>query len=358
MPLLEDLLQKITTLKGSDLHLKQGRMPHIRVDGEMQAFDGFPVLDDSTIKKEFYPLLSEKRREAFEKEGTVEFALERREMGARFRGSFYKERGLAAVTLRLIPTEIPSFSSLNLPESLLKFAEERRGLVLVTGPTGSGKSTTLAAIIDHINEHDAAHIISLEDPIEFIHRSKKSLISQRELGEDFMSFPVALRYALRQDPDVIMVGELRDLDTVRLALQAAETGHLVFSTLHTVDAMQTVSRMIDLFPPHEQGQLRSRLAELLRGVVALRLVRKKEGGMIPACEAMVATSYVRKLIAENKIIEIPKAIEQGSHYGMQSFLQSLLNIYHAGLADVDECKAAASSPDDFLARVRGVITSA
>ncbi|MBI2070273.1 MAG: PilT/PilU family type 4a pilus ATPase [Elusimicrobia bacterium] len=355
MALLDDLLKKIVEKKGSDLHIKSGLSPHVRLDGGIVRLDGFAAMDEAAIKKEIYPLLTERKRETLEKEGTAEFSIERRDLGARFRGSFYLERGLSAVTLRMIPSQIPPFESLRLPPSVLKLAEEHRGLILVTGPTGSGKSTTLAAMIDHVNRNMAEHIVCLEDPIEFVHTSKKSLISQRELSEDFRDFPAALRYALRQDPDMIMIGELRDLETVRLALQAAETGHLVMSTMHTVDAVQTVSRIIDLFPPHEQSQLRVRLAELLRGAIALRLIRKKEGGRLPASEVLVGTAFVRKLIADNKISEIPKAVEQGGHYGMQSFLQSLLEVYNNGWAELDECRAAASNPDDFMTRVRGVV---
>mgnify|MGYP001594541498 CR=1 FL=1 len=267
MSLFDDLIKKLAE-SGSDLHIKAGLAPHLRIDGEVVPADGFQSMDDAAIKKEIYPLLSEKKREMFEREGTVEFSLEKKEYGVRLRGSFYLERGSPAVTLRVIPTTIPSFETLNLPPSVLKLTEEQRGLILVTGPTGSGKSTALAAMVDYANKTFSQHIITLEDPIEFTHASKKSLISQRELGDDFSSFPAALRYCLRQDPDVIMVGELRDLETVRLALQAAETGHLVLTTLHTVDAMQSISRIIDVFPPHEQAQLRLRLAELIKGVIA------------------------------------------------------------------------------------------
>ncbi|MBI4669449.1 MAG: PilT/PilU family type 4a pilus ATPase [Elusimicrobia bacterium] len=354
MSLLDDLLKKVVEKKGSDLHIKTGLAPHVRVDGVIMPIDGQAVLDDAAIKKEIYPILSERKRESLEKEGTAEFSIEKKDLGARFRGSFYLERGFPAVTLRMIPSQIPPFEGLKLSKTVLKLAQELRGMVLVTGPTGSGKSTTLASMIDYVNSETARHIISLEDPIEFVHTSKKSLISQRELGDDYRDFPSALRFALRQDPDVIMIGELRDLETVRLALQAAETGHLVFSTLHTVDSVQTISRMIDLFPPHEQSQLRVRLAELLKGTVAIRLLRKKEGGRFPACEVMVGTAYVRKLIAENKLNEIPKAIEQGGHYGMQSFLQSLLDIYNNGWAEIEECRSAATNQDDFMARVRGI----
>lgn len=353
MPLFDELVKKLSE-GGSDLHIKAGLAPHLRIDGEVVPANGYQPMDEASIKKEIYPLLSERKRETFEREGTVEFSLEKKEFNVRLRGSMYLERGCPAVTLRVIPATIPPFETLNLPPAVLKLMQEQRGLILVTGPTGSGKSTALAAMIDHANQNFSQHIITLEDPIEFTHNSKKSLISQRELGDDFSSFPAALRYCLRQDPDIIMVGELRDLETVRLALQAAETGHLVLTTLHTVDAMQSISRIIDIFPPHEQNQLRLRLAELIKGVVALRLLRKKEGGRIPACELMVGTAFVKKLIADNKVTDIPKAIEQGGHYGMQSFLQSLLDIYNKGWADLEECKLAATNPDDFVTRARGI----
>lgn len=352
--MLDELLKRTVENGGSDLHIKTGQTPHMRIDGYVLAVDGCPPLDEVTIKKEVYALLGDRKREIFEREATVEFSLERKELKARFRGSLYLERNQPALTMRVIPTVIPEFLQLGLPPSVLKLGDEQRGLVLVTGPTGSGKSTTLACLVDYMNKNSSCHLITLEDPIEFVHTSKKSLISQRELGEDFMSFPSALRYALRQDPDVIMVGELRDLDTMRLALHAAETGHLVFSTLHTLNAAQTISRIIDMFPPHEQMQVRLDLADLIRGIAAIRLLRKKGGGRIPACEVMIGTGLIRKLIAENKLSDINKAIEQGSHYGMQSFLQSLLDIYRKGLATFEECQAMASNPDDFATRARGV----
>ncbi|MEK6544281.1 MAG: PilT/PilU family type 4a pilus ATPase [Elusimicrobiota bacterium] len=352
--MLEALLKKIIQANGSDLHLKCGLKPHLRVDGDVVIAGDFEPITDKVIKDEIFPLLTKKRKEFFDHESYADFSIERRDLGARFRGSIYLERGMPAVTLRIIPTQIPTFESLGLPASVLGLTKEQRGMVLVTGPTGSGKSTTLACMIDHINANDTCHIITLEDPIEFVHTSKKSLISQRELGEDFMSFPHALRAALRQDPDVIMVGELRDLDTIRLALHAAETGHLVFGTLHTLNAAQTISRMIDMFPPHEQTQVRLDLAELLRGVVAIRLLRKNSGGRIPASEVMTSTGFIKKLIAENKLSEINRAIEQGAHYGMQSFLQSLLDIYHKKMATFEECQAMATNPDDFATRARGI----
>lgn len=354
MSLIENLLKKIVALGGSDLHLKVGVVPHIRLDGRVAPLDGFAALDVATLKKEIYPYLSEKKREIFEKFSTTEFAIEPKDISARFRGSLYLERGLPGVALRMIPSEVPDCKKLGLPDVLFKLASNKRGFILVTGPTGAGKSTTLTVMLDYLNHNFPYHIVTLEDPIEFVHKSKKSLISQRELGEDFENFPEALRHALRQDPDVIMVGEMRDLETVRLAIQAAETGHLVLSTLHTVDAAQTISRILDLFPPYEQDQLRVRLAELIDGIVSQRLLTKKDGGRIAVCEVLVETGFVKKLISENKLQEIPKAIESGSHYGMQSFLQGLLNVYNKGLADIEECKRAATSPDDFITRVQGI----
>ncbi|MFC1522516.1 type IV pilus twitching motility protein PilT [Elusimicrobiota bacterium] len=354
--ILENILKKMVEMKGSDLHLKCRLAPHIRMDGDVVALEGFPPLDEMTIKKEVFSLISERKREAYEKNGTIEFSIERAEIGARFRGSFYMERSSPALNMRLIPRQIPSFESLFIPDSFLKFAEEERGIVLVTGPTGSGKSTALAALVDHINKTYPVHIITLEDPIEFVHDSKKALISQRELGEDFHSFPDALRHALRQDPDVILVGEMRDLDTIRLALHAAETGHLVLSTLHTVDVAQTVTRIIDMFPPHEQASVRVHLSELVKGIVALRLVQKVGGGRVPASEIMTGTSYCKKILSENKIGELSKAMEQGKHYGMQTFLMSLLDIHNKGLATKEDCMSVATNPDDFATRIRGIKT--
>ncbi len=354
MGVLIDLLKKTVALGGSDIHLKAGVAPRVRRDGKIIPLDGLGPLEVAALKKEIYPYLSERKRDIFEKFATTEFSIDLPEAAARFRGSLYLERGLPAVTLRAIPNKIPDLKSLNLPEMILKLASNKRGFVLVTGPTGSGKSTALAVMVDYINSNFPYHIITLEDPIEFIHQSKQSLISQRELGEDFGSFPDALRSSLRQDPDVIMVGEMRDLETVRLAIQAAETGHLVLSTLHTMDAPQTIARIVDLFPPQEQDQLRIRLAQLIQGIVSIRLLAQKDGGTIPICEIATGTAYIKKLIVENKMQEIPKAIEAGGHYGMQSFLQSLLEVYNKGLADLEECKQAATNADDFMTRVQGI----
>jgi twitching motility protein PilT len=250
---------------------------------------------------------------------------------------------------------VPNFTELNLPPVMEKFCKLSRGLVLVCGPTGSGKSTALAAMISRINQDRAEHIVTIEDPIEFLHRDTKSIISQRELGTDTISFSEALKHVLRQDPDVVLLGEMRDLETTSTAITAAQTGHLVLSTLHTTDAVQTINRIVDLYPPHQQQQVRYQLADVLKGVMCLRLISHSRGvGRIPTCEVLVVTALVRKAIADNKMQDVQEAIRQGQYYGMQTFHQSLLKLYKDGHIKLDDALEAASNPEELMMAIRGI----
>ena len=301
-------------------------------------------------------MLSPRHRKIFESRSEVDFSFAVPNLG-RFRGNAFRQRGSVAVVLRQIPTNIPTFSDLNLPPVMQKFAQLSRGLVLVCGPTGSGKSTTLASLIEFINNDRAEHVVTIEDPIEFLYKDKKSIISQRELGTDTVSFGEALKHVLRQDPDVILLGEMRDLETTSTAITAAQTGHLVFSTLHTTDAVQTINRILDLFPPHQQAQVRLQLADVLKGVVCQRLIRNGQGvGRVPACEVLVVTALVRKAIADNQMQDVLEAIRQGQYYGMQTFHQALLKLYKDGQIKLEEALEAASNPEELMMAIRGITT--
>jgi twitching motility protein PilT len=256
--------------------------------------------------------------------------------------------------MRYVPVEIPSFETLNLPQVVKKIADNPRGLVLVTGTTGCGKSTTLASMIKHINSTRTNHIITLEDPIEFLHKDKLSIISQRELGIDTTSYSEALKHIVRQDPDVILIGEMRDTDTMAAALTAAQTGHLVLSTIHTIDAIQTVTRIVDMFPPHHQNQIRLQLSDTLKGVISQRLLANIKGGRVPACEILVVTALVKKFIEQNTMSEIMQAMKQGAYYGMQVFNQSLLALYNSGNISLEDALAAATNPEELMMNIRGI----
>ena len=258
--------------------------------------------------------------------------------------------------MRFVPTEIPSFEALHLPTVIRKIADNQRGIVLVTGTTGCGKSTTLASMIDYINSTRPVHIITLEDPIEFLHKDKLSVVSQRELGMDTTSYLEALKHIVRQDPDVILIGEMRDTETMAAALTAAQTGHLVLSTIHTIDAIQTVTRIVDMFPPHHQNQIRLQLSDTLKGVISQRLLQNVKGGMMPACEVLVVTALVRKFIEQNTMSEILQAVKQGAYYGMQTFNQALLNLYNAGNVSLEDALAAATNPEELMMNIRGITT--
>ncbi len=329
-----DIIEILTFAKNkgaSDLHLSAGSPPMMRIDGEMRKLK-IPNLTKDDIHYMIYDIMDDDQKKRFEENKELDFS---RELGgvARFRVNvFFQKKGEAAV-FRTIPTEIRTFEELKLPEILKTLAEKEKGLILVTGPTGSGKSTTLAAIIDYINKNSNGHIITIEDPIEFVHESIKCMVNQREVGANTHSFAKALRSALREDPDVILVGEMRDLETISLAITAAETGHLVFGTLHTSSAGKTVDRIIDVFPTNQQSQIRAMFAESIEGVVAQKLIPRMDGGRAAALEIMLGTTAIRNLIREGKTFQIPSMLQTGINVGMQSLDQSLKNLVTDGLVD-------------------------
>ena len=325
---IEELLRKTVESKASDLHLTVGAPPTIRLHGEMEKLP-YPELTRDALRMMMVGILTGEQQNRFEDKRDLDFSIEIPNL-ARFRANFFVGRRGDGAVFRVIPTEIKSFGDLGLPPVLAELAREERGLVLVTGPTGSGKSTTLAAMVDLINNERAAHILTVEDPIEFVHQHKRCLVNQREVKVHTESFASALRAALREDPDVILVGEMRDLETISLAVSAAETGHLVFGTLHTSSAAQTVDRIIDVFPPHQQSQIRTQLSESLQGVIAQTLVPKIGGGRIAALEIMVTTAAVKNLIREGKTFQLPSVIETGSTMGMQTLGQALQELVIKG----------------------------
>ena len=334
---------------GSDLHLKVPSPPLLRVDGELRPIDGVPPLTPADTEKVLETLLDDpERRQEFEHDREVDFAYAIPGV-ARFRINAFRQRGSVSLVCRAIPFGIKTVDELCLPQVLKEIAEEPRGIVLVTGTTGSGKSTTLAAMIDHINANSARHVVTIEDPIEFLHQDKRSIVNQREIGQDTESFGRALRRVLRQDPDVILIGEMRDEETVRTALSAAETGHLVFSTLHTVDAPEAINRIVDFFPPHEQKQARAMIAGTLKGIVSQRLVPGASGqGRVAACEIMRMTGRVRDMILDSEQTgQLPQVIAEGEYYGMQTFDQALFAHLKAGRVNLADAVRCASSPHDF-----------
>jgi len=329
---IADLLIQTKERDGSDLHLSAGSRPLMRLHGELTPLEEEELSKD-TVHRMIYEVLNDDQRRLFEENRDLDFAIEVGEV-ARFRVNVFNQRNGQGAVFRVIPTRIPTFEELGLPEVVRTLATRENGLVLVTGPTGSGKSTTLAAMIDLVNSRSKKHIITLEDPIEFVHKSKSGLVNQRELGSHTKSFASALRAALREDPDVILVGEMRDLETISLALTAAETGHLVFATLHTKSAPKTIDRVIDAFPPTQQQQIRVQLAEALQGVVSqLLLPTKDKKGRVAALEIMVATVAIRNLIREAKTHQIPSSIQTGMQLGMQSLEQALRNLVIQGRVD-------------------------
>ena len=325
---IEELLRTTVQSKASDLHLTVGAPPTIRLHGEMHPLP-YPELTREALRMMMVGILTGEQQNRFEDKRDLDFSIEIPNL-ARFRANFFVGRRGEGAVFRVIPTEIKSFTDLGLPPVLAQLAREERGLVLVTGPTGSGKSTTLAAMVDMINNERAAHILTVEDPIEFVHPHKKCIVNQREVKVHTESFASALRAALREDPDVILVGEMRDLETISLAVSAAETGHLVFGTLHTSSAAQTVDRIIDVFPPHQQSQIRTQLSESLQGVIAQTLIPKIGGGRIAALEIMVTTAAVKNLIREGKTFQLPSIIETGSTMGMQTLGQALQDLVIKG----------------------------
>ncbi len=352
---IADLLREMVDKNVSDLHLRVGSPPIFRIDGRLVR-SSYPALSSQDTERISLSLLNKKQKQIFEEnhECDLSYAIEGL---ARFRINIFFQRGTIHIAFRLVPFEVPNFEQLNLPNVLKKISENNRGLVLVTGPAGCGKSTTLAAIVDYINSTRAVHIITIEDPIEFFHQDKKSVVSQRELGEDTLDYPAALKHIVRQDPNVILVGEMRDLATMAAALTAAQLGSLVLSTVHTIDAIQTITRIIDLFPPYQQNQVRLQLADTLKAVISQRLLPRADGkGRIPAVEILVATALVKKLIEENKIREIIGTMEKGDYHGMQSFIQALWKLCRKGLFKLEDALASASNTAELVLYIRGIVS--
>ena len=346
---LDHALRYLIAAEGSDLHLKVPSYPLIRLHGHLEPIAGTERLFPEDTRQALAQMLQDPDKIAeFEAENEVDFSYSVEGLG-RFRVNAFLQRGSVSIVMRAIPVVIKSVDELGLPDAVTKLAEEERGIILLTGTTGSGKSTTLAAMIDHMNRTMQKHIVTIEDPIEFLHRDRTSIINQREVGQDTASFKRALRRVLRQDPDVILVGEMRDEETVHTALSAAETGHLVLSTLHTVDAAETVNRIIDFFPPHQQQQARAMIAGTLKGIVSQRLVRTTDGqGRVACCEIMMMTGRVHDMILDPKLTgQLPEVIAEGGYYGMQTFDQHLLKHLQAGRITYDEAMRAATSPHDF-----------
>ncbi|HEY3043196.1 MAG TPA: type IV pilus twitching motility protein PilT [Vicinamibacterales bacterium] len=357
---VNDLLKLAVDQGASDLHLKVGSFPMMRLGGLLMPVSEEKRLDHEDVVAMSTSIMSTQQREKFKDSQEVDLAYSVPGLG-RFRCNVFQQRGTVGLVLRVIPMQIRSIDELGLPAILKKIAEEERGLVLVTGTTGSGKSTSLAAMIDHVNNTREAHVMTVEDPIEFLHRDSKSIINQREVAVDTKSFAHALRSALRQDPDVILVGEMRDFETIETGLLAAETGHLVFSTLHTLDATETINRIVAVFAPHQQKQIRLQVASVLKAVISQRLIPRADGkGRAPAVEVMVSTPFIRDCIVDKeKTHLIHGAIASGtSQYGMQTFDQSIFSLYQKGLISYEEALRWASNVDEFKLKVQGISTTA
>src|SRR5208337_799197 len=357
---IDTLLRTACENKASDLHLKVANFPYIRVDGRLQPLTQYPRISAEDMLDFAFSIMTNRQKQKFKESTELDMPYGVPGL-ARFRVNVFQQRGNVGMVFRIIPTKIQTFEELSLPKVMEKICQETRGLVILAGTTSCGKSTTLAAMVDHINSTRTDHIITIEDPIEFLHRDKKGFVSQREVEVDTPSFASALRAALRQDPDVILVGEMRDLETIQTALLAAETGHLVFSTLHTMDATETVQRVIAVFPPPEQKQVRMQLASTLRGIISQRLVRKADGiGRAPAVEVLIATEYIRDcIINPDKTRLIHDAISAGvSQYGMQTFDQSLYDLYSQGIITLEEALGNSTNPDEFKLRIAGISNTA
>ncbi len=345
-PKIEPLLEEVIKKKGSDLHIQVGLPPMIRVDSALSPVSGATNLTEESVETLIFSILDDEQKQILLKDKEYDFSFSFGDLG-RFRVNAFHERGNLAAAFRLIPTQIPSIEQLGLPPIINKFAEYPRGLVLVTGPTGSGKSTSLAALINKINFEQSKHIITIEDPIEYTHASKKSIIVQREVHYDTYSFSAALRSALREDPDVVLLGEMRDLETIASAITIAETGHLVFATLHTNSASQSIDRMIDVFPPHQQAQIRAQLANILMAICSQRLIPLIGGGRIAAAEILVATPAVRNIIREGKSHQLEAVIQTGAEFGMQSMDRTLVDLIKKGMITYDEAKNYAVDLDEL-----------
>jgi twitching motility protein PilT len=353
---IDALLKKVSQMKASDLHIKAGNPPIVRINGALHALKDEKRLTPEDTSAIASSVLQESHKAQFKKDHEIDLSYSVKGLG-RFRCNCFVQRGTIGIVFRVIPLKIASIEELQLPVVLKKIAMEPRGLILVTGTTGSGKSTSLASMIDYINDNKTDNIITIEDPVEFLHRDKKSIISQRELGSDTISFAKALRAALRQDPDDILVGEMRDFETIQTALTAAETGHLVLSTLHTADAVETVNRIISVFPPYQHKQVRTQLSSVLRAIISMRLVPRADGGgRVPAVEVLVATATIKSCIEDaDKTKLIHDYIEEGvSQYGMQTFDQSLLSLYQNGLITYEDAASRATNADDFALKIKGV----
>jgi twitching motility protein PilT len=349
---IKELLRYVVDSKASDLHIKGGSPPSIRQNGRLIKAP-FPPMTAEQCERSAMELMSEEQARRFKAAGQIDFAHSEPGLG-RFRANVFRQRGSVAMAFRRVLPGSPGFETLGLPPVVRSLADEGRGLVLVTGPTSSGKTTTTAAIVSHINATRSCHILTIEDPIEVLHPDRMAIVSQREVGSDTEDFAAALRSALRQDPDVLFVGEIRDTETCNAALQAADTGHLVVSTLHTIDVTETINRILDLFPPHQQGQARVSLAGSLRGIVSQRLVRRSEGrGLVPAVEVLVMNGRIRELVLEpERTSEIRDIVAESSFYGMQTFDQALLDLYQRGLVSLGDALGAATNPHDFQLALR------
>jgi twitching motility protein PilT len=345
---LRVLLEEMIERDASDLHVTAGEKPKMRIDGEIQSSKLDFVMTPKDTMQLAYSVLTENQKKRFEMDDELDFSFGIQNL-ARFRGNCFKQRGCVSMVIRQIPFSIKTFDDLKLPDVIRKMAERPRGLVLVTGPTGSGKSTTLAAMIDKINKERKGHIITVEDPIEFIHRHQGCIVNQREVGSDTKSFQASLKYALRQDPDVILIGEMRDLDTIQAALTISETGHLAFATLHTNSAAEAINRIIDVFPSHQQSQVRAQLAFVLEGIITQTLLPKAKGrGRAMAAEILVVTPAVRALIRDDKIHQIYSTMQSGKKYGMQTMNDALYNLYMSREVAEEECLRASHDPNEFL----------
>ena len=355
-PQINKLLKTAMAQNASDVHIKVGSPPIMRVNGELAPMASANKISQEDALKIAFSVMSPGQREIFKKKNDIDLAYSIPGLG-RFRCNAFVQRGAVGIVFRVIPMRIPTIEELQLPDVLKKIALESRGLILVTGTTGSGKSTTLAAMIDYINTNRTNNIVTIEDPIEYLHRDKSSIINQREVGNDTESFSKALRAALRQDPDVILVGEMRDFETIQISLTAAETGHLVLSTLHTIDAMETINRIISVFPPYQHKQVRMQLASVIKGIISMRLMPRADGrGRVPAVEVLVATMTVKDCILDpEKTKLLTDVITQGSvHYNMQTFDQSLFKLYKSGLITYEEALRGATNADDFALKVKGI----